>query len=83
VINGERSLNFRGERNGDNNVCSTYADLSFVTWDMMVPWIFGDEAGSLEIEKNYPSYHAWNQRLMQRPSVQKIGQDKQKAMSGK
>jgi glutathione S-transferase len=62
---------------------STYADLSFVTWDMMIPWIFGDEAEGLQIEKNYPSYYAWNQRLMQRPSVQKISQDKQKAMSGK
>jgi glutathione S-transferase len=82
VINGECSLIFRGERSGVDTG-STYADLSFVTWDMMVPWIFGDDAGSLEIEKNYPSYHAWNQRLMQRPSVQKIGQDKQKAMSGK
>lgn len=83
MINGECSLIFRGESSGDNDIGSTYADLSFVTWDMMVPWIFGDEAGSLEIEKNYPSYHAWNQRLMQRSSVQKIGQDKQKAMSGK
>jgi glutathione S-transferase len=64
-------------------LCSTYADLSFVTWDMLVPWIFGDEAEGLQIEKNYPSYHAWNQRLMQRPAVQKIVQDKQKAMSGK
>jgi glutathione S-transferase len=64
-------------------LCSTYADLSFVTWDMMVPWIFGDETEGLQIEKNYPSYHAWNQRLMQRPSVQKIVQDKQKAMSAK
>lgn len=53
-----------------------------MTWDMMVPWIFGDEAGALQIEKNYPNYHAWNQRLIQRPAVQKIVQDKQKAMSG-
>jgi glutathione S-transferase len=60
-------------------LCSTYADLSFVTWDMMVPWIFGDETEGLQIEKNYPSY----QRLMRRPSVQKIIQDKQKAMSAK
>jgi glutathione S-transferase len=50
---------------------------------MMVPWIFGDETEGLQIEKNYPSYHAWNQRLMRRPAVQKIIQDKQKAMSAK
>lgn len=57
--------------------------MAFIPWDMLIPWIYGDEAGSLEIEKNYPSYYAWNQRLMQRPAVQKIVQDKQKAMSGK
>ncbi|KAE9363690.1 hypothetical protein N431DRAFT_489575 [Stipitochalara longipes BDJ] len=61
----------------------TYADLSFVTWDILIPWIFGDEAEGLQIEKNYPSYYTWNQRLMQRASHQKISQDKQKAMSGK
>lgn len=46
-----------------------------------MPWIFGDDAGSLEIEKNYPAYYAWNQKLMKRASVKKIGEDKQKAMS--
>jgi glutathione S-transferase len=62
---------------------STYADLSFVTWDMMILWIFGDEVEGLQMKKNYPAYYAWNQKLMQRLPVQTIGQDKQKAMSGK
>jgi len=65
----------------DCGMLSTVADLSFVTWDMMVPFIFGDDAASLELEKNYPNYYAWNQRLHQRPSVQKIVKDKQAAMS--
>ncbi|CZS97255.1 related to theta class glutathione S-transferase [Rhynchosporium agropyri] len=63
------------------NKC-TIADLSFVTWDMMVPFILGDEAKSLDIENKYPNYYAWNQKLMQRPSVQKIIKDKQAAMAG-
>ena len=62
--------------------CSTIADLSFVTWDMLIPFIFGDEAKDLQLEKNHPNYYAWNQRLMARPAVQKIVKDKQAAMSG-
>lgn len=57
----------------------TFADLSFVTWDLAIPWIFGDRVGELEIEKKYPNYFAWNKRLMERPSVQKIVKDKQAA----
>jgi glutathione S-transferase len=49
---------------------------------MLIPFIFGDEAKDLQLEKNYPNYYAWNQRLMARPAVQKIVQDKQAAMSG-
>jgi len=60
---------------------STIADLSFVTWDLLVPFIFGDDAGSLELEKNYPNYYAWNQRLHQRPAVKKIVKDKTEAMA--
>ncbi|KAL2060942.1 hypothetical protein VTL71DRAFT_8994 [Oculimacula yallundae] len=60
----------------------TIADLSFVTWDLMVPFIFGDEASKFDIEKKYPNYFAWNKKLMERPSVQKILKDKQAAMSG-
>jgi hypothetical protein len=50
---------------------------------MMILWIFGDEVEGLQMKKNYPAYYAWNQKLMQRLPVQTIGQDKQKAMSGK
>jgi len=63
-------------------VCSTVADLSFLTWDMMVPWILDNEYAGLEVENNYPNYFAWNQRLMARPAVQKVIKDKQAAMSG-
>jgi glutathione S-transferase len=48
---------------------------------MLIPFIFGDEAKDLQLEKNYPNYYAWNQRLMARPAVQKIVKDKQAAVS--
>jgi glutathione S-transferase len=66
----------------DRCLCSTIADLAFITWDMLIPFIFGGEAKDLQLEKNYPNYYAWNQRLIARPAVQKIVKDKQAAMSG-
>jgi glutathione S-transferase len=45
----------------------------------MVPWIFGDV--ELNIEKDYPAYYAWDQRLIKRPAVQKILKYKQAAMA--
>jgi glutathione S-transferase len=48
---------------------------------MLIPFIFGDEAKDLQLEKNHPNYYAWNQRLMARPAVQKIVKDKQAAVS--
>lgn len=60
---------------------STIADLSFLTWDMLVPFIFGDRMASLDIENNYPNYFAWNKKLMERPSVKKIVKDKTAANS--
>ncbi|KAL3470509.1 glutathione S-transferase [Aspergillus californicus] len=54
----------------------TVADLSFVTWDLMIPWIFGEETEAIEIQKNYPDYYAWHQRLISRPHVAKVLADK-------
>ncbi|RDW92019.1 hypothetical protein BP5796_01413 [Coleophoma crateriformis] len=62
------------------NKC-TYADLAFVTWDSMLPFIFGDKFATLNFEKNYPAYFAWNKNLTERPAVQKITKDKQAAMA--
>ncbi|RDW79627.1 hypothetical protein BP6252_04265 [Coleophoma cylindrospora] len=62
------------------NKC-TYADLAFVTWDSMLPFIFGDKFATLNFEKNYPAYFAWNKSLTERPAVQKITKDKQAAMA--
>jgi glutathione S-transferase len=49
---------------------------------MLINWVFGDRASEINFEKDYPDYYAWDQRLMARPSVKKIVQDRQAAMSG-
>ncbi|MCJ1461490.1 glutathione S- transferase, nitrogen catabolite repression regulator [Pseudocyphellaria aurata] len=50
--------------------CS-YADLSFVVWSNMMPYLFGDEKLP-DFSGEYPSYHAWLERLNARPAVQKV-----------
>ncbi|KAH6673569.1 glutathione S-transferase [Halenospora varia] len=62
----------------------TVADLNFVTWDVLVPWIFGDSAGDLEseIKEKYPRYFEWNKSLGERGTVKKIMEDRVKAMAG-
>jgi glutathione S-transferase len=59
----------------------TIADLSFVTWDMLVPWLFGDRMSELNLEQDYPAYNAWHEKLMARPSVAKIVSERQAAMA--
>ncbi|TGO64877.1 hypothetical protein BCON_0005g00750 [Botryotinia convoluta] len=55
----------------------TYADLAFIPSDMGIPWIFNDRAGELETEKDFPHFWKWHMKMMERPSVKKIIQDKE------
>jgi glutathione S-transferase len=59
---------------------STIADLSFVTWDILVPFIFGAEFEGLELKKNWPHYWAWHQRILKIPSVEKALKAREDAM---
>lgn len=59
------------------NKC-TYADLSFVTWASMFPLFFG---GQLDIKGEFPHYNAWMERLMARPAVKKVMDEKKAANS--
>ncbi|KAI9698024.1 MAG: glutathione S- transferase, nitrogen catabolite repression regulator [Candelina mexicana] len=52
----------------------TIADLAFVTWDAMIPWIFKNNPP--DTASLYPNYHAWHQRITSRPAVQKILKEK-------
>ena len=61
------------------NKCS-FADLAFITWYGMVGFIFGEAAPDLN--KQYPKFGAWMERLLARPAVKKVMADRQKAVSG-
>jgi len=54
----------------------TYADLSFITWAGIAPYVSGDE--KIDFAEEYPNYNAWMERLMARPAVKKVMEDKQK-----
>ncbi|KAF4454348.1 Glutathione S-transferase [Fusarium albosuccineum] len=49
----------------------TYADLAFIPWNALAP-LTDDLMEKFDIEKKYPNYIAWQNRLMTRPAVVKI-----------
>lgn len=52
------------------NKC-TYADLSFIPWFIMVPWI-GKNGELADLEKDHPNYARWLKSLTERPAVKKV-----------
>ncbi|PHH72724.1 hypothetical protein CDD82_5835 [Ophiocordyceps australis] len=49
----------------------TYADLSFIPWDVAVKALLPEVWKGFDVENKYPNYAAWHARLIARPSVQK------------
>ena len=58
----------------------TYADLSFVTWYSMLPFLMGEDMGKTDWEKELPDYSRWMSNLMERPAVKKVMEEKAKNM---
>jgi glutathione S-transferase len=56
----------------------TYADLSFVTWAAIVPWLTAGQ----DVTSKYKAYTAWMGKLTERPSVKKVLADKAAASKG-
>ena len=54
----------------------TFADLSFITWTALTGWLTPD----LNL-KEFPAFEAWNQRLVERPAVKKVLEEKAKKMA--
>jgi glutathione S-transferase len=54
----------------------TFADLSFITWNSLLGWLTPDFD-----TKEFPAFHAWNQRLLERPAVKKVLEEKNKLSS--
>jgi glutathione S-transferase len=46
------------------------ADLSFMTWNKMLPLCLGEAMPDLE--KEYPNFFAWNKRVSEREAVVKV-----------
>ncbi|KAK5998672.1 Glutathione S-transferase-like protein gedE [Cladobotryum mycophilum] len=53
----------------------TYADLSFVPWDVIVTGQFSEVTAGYDVENKYPHWYAWHKRLVERPSVKKVYAD--------
>lgn len=50
----------------------TIADLSFITWQNMVPFILGDKYNAEEFKTKFPTVVAWLEKLKARPAVAKV-----------
>ncbi|KAH9204809.1 glutathione S-transferase Ure2-like protein, partial [Leptodontidium sp. 2 PMI_412] len=46
----------------------SFADLVFVPWFEIIPWVAGD---AIDLEKDFPNVHAWLNTLKLRPAVKK------------
>ena len=56
----------------------TYADLAWVTWDSLVGWL----VPGLDVQKEFPVFAKWNERVTSRPAVKKVLEEKAKKMAG-
>ena len=59
---------------------STIADLSFVTWDVMLPFLLGRQM--FDGEKEFVNFEKWHRRVLERPSVRKAFADKKAFQPG-
>ena len=46
----------------------TYADLAFVSWNLLLPAMFPE---GFDVEKEFPLYWQWQQRMAARPAIKK------------
>lgn len=60
--------------------CS-YADLSFVMYHVVIDLQTGGDGGEESMMKQFKHLWAWNQRLLQRPSVAKVCQMREDLMA--
>ena len=61
----------------------TYADLSFIPWFYLIPFIFGDDTDEFlgKVEKELPHYWAWWQKVSTREVTKKVFKDREEANS--
>jgi len=59
----------------------SYADISFIPYNLLVPGFFGDEFASLDLDNKYPNYTAWHNRIVERPAISKVIADRTAAIA--
>lgn len=60
----------------------SYADLMFVPWNAMAGFLMG-EGFDAEWKSSMPAAYAWHQKLIARPAVKKVLDDKAAKMAAK
>ena len=53
----------------------SYADIAFITWNTAFAWLLPN----YDLKTEQPTFDAWRQRMMDRPKVKKVFEDKAKA----
>ncbi|KAI1104730.1 glutathione transferase [Jackrogersella minutella] len=48
----------------------TYADLSFISWNLTLGALF--PGGTVDVEKEFPEYHRWHTNMTKRPATKKV-----------
>ncbi|KZT01683.1 glutathione S-transferase [Laetiporus sulphureus 93-53] len=51
--------------------CSV-ADMAFITWNNAALGMIINDVEGLDLEKDYPAFHAWHQKLMARPAIKSV-----------
>ncbi|KAL3429423.1 hypothetical protein BDV09DRAFT_190143 [Aspergillus tetrazonus] len=59
----------------------TYADLCFVPWQELVPFIIGDKELVQHLLEQHPNVQVWMDRMKAMPEVRNVLQEKSDAMS--
>lgn len=56
----------------------TYADLAFITWAKIVPWLTAGQ----DVTGKYKAYTTWYEKITSRPAVKKVFADQEKVSKG-
>jgi len=59
----------------------TYADLAFITWQEIAGILAKENPGYFETERDFPRVYAWYNRMVEKPSLKKLMQERVELMA--
>lgn len=59
----------------------TYADLAFITWQEIAGTLTKENPGHFETERDFPRVHAWYNRMVEKPLLKKLMQERVELMA--